>query len=102
MIYSRRMSIRVLNTKLYPPPVSQALVGRSELVKRLAQGLKTPITIVAAPPGFGKTTLLAAWIAATKNTKVTWYSLDEDDNDTARFFIETGTIPDIAKTIFGH
>ena len=42
--------------------------------------------IISAPPGFGKSTLLAAWIAQSGDEKTAWYSLDEDDNDPARFF----------------
>lgn len=44
------------------------------------------MTIISAPPGFGKTTLLSAWLAENKNSKVAWYSLDEDDNEPGRFF----------------
>src|SRR5262249_52302288 len=47
------------------------------------------LTLVAAPPGFGKTTLLAEWAAAEDGPAVAWLSVDEDDNDPARFFAYT-------------
>ena len=75
----------VLETKLTPPPTRAEYVARAELVERLRDGAERALTVVAAPPGFGKTTLLAAWLAEAD--RVAWLSLDEDDNDPARFFI---------------
>ena len=76
---------RVLETKLARPPSRAEHVSRRELVELLGQGLTRPLTLVAAPPGFGKTTLLAAW-AAEAEARVAWVSLDEGDNDPSRFF----------------
>lgn len=78
--------MQILPTKLFPPQPSLDLVERANLTTRLNKSLKTRITIVSAPPGFGKTTLLAAWIASHLENRAAWYSLDEDDNDSARFF----------------
>lgn len=78
--------MQILPTKLFPPQPSVDLVERANLTTRLNKSLKTRITIVSAPPGFGKTTLLAAWIASHLENRAAWYSLDEDDNDPARFF----------------
>ena len=75
----------VLETKLTPPPIRAEYVPRAELVERLRDGAERALTVVAAPPGFGKTTLLAAWLAEAD--RVAWLSLDEDDDDPARFFI---------------
>ena len=75
----------VLETKLTPPPIRAEYVPRAELVELLRDGVERALTVVAAPPGFGKTTLLAAWLAEAD--RVAWLSLDEDDNDPARFFI---------------
>lgn len=61
-------------------------VQRASLLERLRAGMRGKATIISAPPGFGKTTLLAAWIASHSENRVAWYSLDEDDNDSARFF----------------
>ncbi|HRQ21930.1 MAG TPA: hypothetical protein PLF42_00765, partial [Anaerolineales bacterium] len=79
------MPTQILATKLYPPAVGN-LVQRASLLKRLQVGIRREVTIVSAPPGFGKSTLLAAWIAERGDERVAWCSLDEDDNDSARFF----------------
>jgi LuxR family transcriptional regulator, maltose regulon positive regulatory protein len=75
----------VLETKLTRPPIRAEYVPRAELVQRLRNSTERALTVVAAPPGFGKTTLLAAWLAEAN--RVGWLSLDEDDNDPARFFV---------------
>jgi LuxR family transcriptional regulator, maltose regulon positive regulatory protein len=80
------MVIQTLSTKLFPPQPSEDLVKRDELTTRLEKGLNKSITIIAAPPGFGKTTLLSAWLSKRPDKKVAWYSLDEDDNEPGRFF----------------
>jgi LuxR family maltose regulon positive regulatory protein len=80
------MPLFILPTKLYPPLPADGFVLRPRLLTRLQTGLNGRLTIVSAPPGFGKTTLLSAWLAANKNAKVAWVALDEDDNDSARFF----------------
>lgn len=80
------MVIQTLSTKLFPPQPSEDLVKRDELTTRLEKGLNKSITIIAAPPGFGKTTLLSAWLSNRPDKKVAWYSLDEDDNEPGRFF----------------
>jgi LuxR family maltose regulon positive regulatory protein len=78
------MSTPVLATKLYKPPPRPRLVHRSHLIERLNEGLHRKLTLVAAPAGFGKTTLLGEW-AAGCGRPVAWLSLDEGDNDPARF-----------------
>lgn len=80
------MSIQILATKLYPPPPVPNPVRRGSLLERLRQGLLRALTIVAAPPGFGKTTMITAWLAEQQHTNVAWISLDEDDNEPIRFF----------------
>lgn len=85
VIILTNMPIKIIATKLYPPTVGH-LVPRPLLLKRLQDGICGKVTIISAPPGFGKSTLLAAWLAAGHTKKVAWYSLDEDDNDAARFF----------------
>ncbi len=79
------MPIKIIATKLNPPTVGH-LVPRPLLIKQLQVGIRGKATIISAPPGFGKSTLLAAWLAKGPVEKVAWYSLDEDDNDAARFF----------------
>ena len=80
------MPLSILQTKLYPPLPADGFVPRPGLLTRLQAGLNGKVTIISAPPGFGKTTLLAAWIASHPESRIAWYSLDEDDNDPARFF----------------
>lgn len=80
------MQTQFLPTKLYPPQPSANLVERDKLLASIDRGVNKPIIIVAAPPGFGKTTLLSEWLSKKQDEKVAWYSLDEDDNEPGRFF----------------
>lgn len=77
-------SFPLLKTKLYIPTVPESRVARSHLLARLNEAEKKALTIVSAPAGFGKTTLLAEWIAQT-SLPVAWFSLDNGDNDPYRF-----------------
>jgi LuxR family maltose regulon positive regulatory protein len=84
------MTTPLLTTKLYAPPPRPNLVARPRLIDRLDQGLLLghKLTLVSAPAGYGKTTLLSAWWAAMSDQgrKLAWLSLDERDNDPARFW----------------
>jgi len=79
------MPIPILKTKLYAPPGQPELVRRPRLLDRLNAGLKRKLTLVCAPAGFGKTTLVSAWIQRV-GRPVAWLSVDEGDNDPARFW----------------
>jgi LuxR family maltose regulon positive regulatory protein len=90
----------LLLTKLYIPPPRPHLVARARLVERVQAGLAGKFTLIVAPAGFGKTTLVSAWIAARAESKglrtagvtaslsprVAWVSLDAGDNDATRFW----------------
>jgi LuxR family maltose regulon positive regulatory protein len=78
------MSMALLATKLYAPILRAGLVPRPRLMERLAAGLACRLTLVSAPAGYGKTTLTAAWLQEAGRA-YTWLSLDEADNDPARF-----------------
>ena len=79
------MSAPVLATKLYIPPPRPKAVLRPRLIERLNEGFPgRTLILISAPAGFGKTTLVSAWIAGCKQP-VAWLSLDERDNDPARF-----------------
>jgi LuxR family transcriptional regulator, maltose regulon positive regulatory protein len=80
------MPILILQTKLYPPLPTEGYVSRQRLIEGVRAGVNGRVTIISAPPGFGKTTLVSAWLATNKELKVAWYSLDEDDNEPGRFF----------------
>lgn len=78
------METPLLQTKLYIPPVRPNLVPRLRLIKRLNAGLHRKLTLVSAPAGYGKTTLVSEWLRGT-DRPCAWLSLDESDNDPARF-----------------
>ena len=76
----------VLETKLTPPRMRSEHVPRRALVEMLRAARARKLTLVAAPPGFGKSTLLAEWASTQSAAGVAWLSVDESDNDPARFF----------------
>ena len=75
----------LLTTKLFIPPEPGRLVPREGLHARLDEGGGSPLTLVSAPAGFGKTALVSEWIRA-RSLPDAWVSLDEGDNDPARFW----------------
>ncbi|HEV2072992.1 MAG TPA: hypothetical protein VGR29_05050 [Thermomicrobiales bacterium] len=77
------MSTQVLVTKLYVPPPRTRAILRRRLVERLNEGMDRKLTLISAPAGFGKTTLVSEWIASGR--PAAWLSLDEGDNDLSRF-----------------
>jgi LuxR family maltose regulon positive regulatory protein len=103
------MSTPILATKLYIPPPRPNVVLRTRLIARLNAGLHRKLTLIAAPAGFGKTTLVSAWVShfrfpildfgldsseetsiqnpqsTIQNSRVAWLSLDEGDSDPTRF-----------------
>lgn len=84
------MHTRLLATKFHIPPRRANLVARSRLLERIDSGLfgGCKLTLISAPAGYGKTSLVAEWIASKSEhsqTKITWLSLEEADNDPARF-----------------
>ena len=79
------MTFQILPTKLYIPPWHPNLVPRSSLLLRLEAGTAGKLTLISAPAGYGKSTLLAEWIHQTK-IPVAWLSLDGNDNDPERFW----------------
>lgn len=78
------MKVPILTTKLFSPPVRPNTVKRTQLVEVLNRGLNRKLTLIAAPAGFGKTTLISEWIADC-GYPVAWVSIDERDNDLTRF-----------------
>ena len=69
----------LLQTKLYPPRVPDRLVRRQGLLDRLQQRRERPVTLVSAPAGYGKSTLVAQWLGSCGES-CAWLSLDEYDN----------------------
>ncbi len=74
----------LLATKLHVPRPRRQLVSRPALIKHVQEGVQGPLTLVSAPAGFGKTTLLAQWVAES-GMPVAWLSLEPQDNDPVRF-----------------
>jgi LuxR family maltose regulon positive regulatory protein len=79
------MAISLLRTKFYIPPLQSGLVHRPRLTHLINEGLARKLTLISAPAGFGKTTLLSEWIP-TSQRPVGWLSLEDADNDPTRFW----------------
>lgn len=103
------METPLLQTKLYIPPARPELVPRPHLIERLNEGLHRKLTLISAPAGFGKTTLISEWVnqkgagrtlyvrdesretnlhpspLSPQPAGVAWLSLDDADNDSVRF-----------------
>ncbi len=93
----------LLSTKLLLPAPRPDLVARPRLVARLEEGLRLGrrLTLVSAPPGFGKTTLIREWIGAAERP-VAWLTLDEDDNDAVRFLRYLSAALDHGRPVVGN
>ncbi|WP_317259362.1 NACHT domain-containing protein [Paenibacillus baimaensis] len=93
------MTIPILSTKLYMPPIRSKVVIRPRLIERLNEGLYRRLTVISASAGFGKTTLVSAWLANC-DRPVAWLSIDEADNDPTCFLMYLFTaLQTIAKNI---
>src|SRR3989454_2652724 len=81
------MPTPILATKLYIPPLRPHVVIRPRLIERLNEGLHHKLILISAPAGFGKTTLVSAWVEGIERSRArtAWLSLDEGENDPARF-----------------
>jgi LuxR family maltose regulon positive regulatory protein len=84
------LTLPLLTTKIHIPPVRSGLVSRPALLRRLDEGLAHKLVLISAPAGFGKTTLAGEWARQMRahtpaRLQVAWLSVDEADNDPARF-----------------
>ena len=79
----------LLATKFFVPSSPHVLVSRPRLFTQLDEGFQRSLTLISAPAGFGKTTLLSSWVQTLpkETTRVAWVSLDEEDNYPLRFWI---------------
>ncbi len=89
------MTRSFLGSKLRPAPPGPDYLERPRLFERLDRGLACPITLVAAPAGYGKSTLLSEWTARL-DLPWAWLSLEENDNDASLFLEEVTTALDKA------
>lgn len=76
----------IVFSKLQPPAARRGTVVRQELLGRLSEDNATKLVAVVAPTGWGKTSLLAQWCSASETAPTAWLSLDQGDNDPARFW----------------
>src|SRR5512134_1788718 len=91
------MTMQILATKLYIPPLRQKAVPRSRLIGQLNAGLSHApgIILISASAGSGKTTLVSEWVASLtlspspsgkgEGVRIAWLSLDKDDSNPTRF-----------------
>jgi LuxR family maltose regulon positive regulatory protein len=79
------MAALILPTKLFVPPLRPGWILRQRLVEQLNISNQRKLTLVSAPAGYGKTTLISSWLHETKIPSA-WLSLDEGDSDPIRFF----------------
>lgn len=82
------MPVSLLRSKLFPPPLNRHRVPRERLLEALAAGRSRKVTLVSAPAGFGKSSLVAAW--AETLPRVAWLSLDSGEDDLRRFLRYAG------------
>lgn len=76
--------IQIVRSKLRPPRLASGLVVRAALVERLEAGSLRPLTLLSAPAGYGKTTLVAQWLD-TREGSAAWLALDRDDGELTTF-----------------
>src|SRR4051794_10342867 len=83
------MAVTLLETKFFVPPSREGAVDRPRL-EAVLSARRTPLTLVSAPAGFGKSTLLAGWLArrmaGAPHAALAWVALDESDRDAATFW----------------
>jgi len=81
------MASPLVRTKLFIPRLRRGLVPRPRVSERLDAAAEAKLVVISAPPGFGKTTAVAAWLErAREGSAVAWLSLDEGDRDPVPFW----------------
>jgi LuxR family maltose regulon positive regulatory protein len=102
--------VSLLAPRLRPPRLSGSLITRQRLLARLDEGLERKLTVLSAPAGFGKTTLVSQWITRHQISPdgslqppfpVAWVSLESGDNDTTRFWHDVITACQIFRANLG-
>ncbi len=93
----------LLETKTRVPRAAGGIVTRPRLLDRMDGALGSRLTVVSAPPGFGKTTLVCDWLSNRITPPVAWVSLDEEDDDPARFWAYfVAALEKVRPDIRGH
>lgn len=94
----------VVNVKLFPPSPQNHIITRDNLIRQVSNSITTsPLTLLSAPAGYGKTTLISSIYHIQEELSIAWLSLDIDDNDPIRFLVDLiealqRVIPDCAAT----
>src|SRR6266568_7794265 len=97
--WRREQVTPILSTKLYLPRLRPNVVSRPRLLDRLNEGLHRNLTLISAPAGFGKTTLVSEWVEGS-GRPTAWLSLDEGESDPTRFLTYlVAALQTIAATI---
>ncbi|MGE5786274.1 MAG: AAA family ATPase, partial [Myxococcales bacterium] len=97
----------ILEAKLRPPPTRSEWLVRTRLLDKLEHAAQRPVTLVAAPAGYGKTTVVTQWLTShSRRATVAWISLDASDNDPVRLWTDIAMALDragcmIARDIAG-
>ncbi|HEX5383005.1 MAG TPA: hypothetical protein VFW54_00050, partial [Propionibacteriaceae bacterium] len=87
----------ILEAKLRPPPARTEWMVRQRLLEELTRAGQRAVTLIAAPAGYGKTTVVTQWLASKPATsKLAWISLDSPENDPARLWTHIATALDRA------
>lgn len=101
MLYDGVMPTPLLATKLYAPPVRSTVIPRPRLLARIRAGQEGKLTLISAPAGFGKTTLVSSWLAE-QGTTAAWLSLDDNDKDPYRLLTYLIAAIQTVKADFGQ
>ena len=84
-------TIDIIGTKLHRPPVTQDLVPRTALLNQLDHYRQRPLTVVSAPAGYGKSTLVSSWLEVSECPGA-WVSLDRADPN-GKLYYQTQSAP---------
>lgn len=95
------MQIPILATKFHTPTFTTKFISRPRLIEQINAGVNCKLTLISAPAGFGKSTLLGEYVTKS-NIEVAWISLDRGDNDPIRFLIYFINAIKIIKPHFGE
>ena len=80
----RSYALPIIHTKLHRPSVTPDYVRRGKLAARLDSGSELPLSVISAPAGYGKSTLVSSWLSSLDSASA-WLSLDDTDNDPRTF-----------------
>jgi LuxR family maltose regulon positive regulatory protein len=99
----RQLVDSMLEAKLRPPLERPEWVARTRLLEKLWQANRRPVTLIAAPAGYGKTTVVTQWLASVlRPPSVAWISLDISDNEPVQLWTDIATALDRAGCVIAR